>query len=100
MNIGRPLNLLTHQLYYDYNKDVNCHRNQEQVELDQLQELESYFKVNIEVFRCHDDDSKVEHICKSIDEPGRGEKMYLDLLVDDENHFSTSTTSEPTATGV
>ena len=43
MCIGRPLNLLTHQLYYDYNKDVNQHRNQEQVGLDQLLELEAYF---------------------------------------------------------
>ena len=89
MCIGRPLNLLTHQLYYDYNKDVNQHRNQEQVGLDQLLELESYFKVNIEVYRCHEDSDKVDHVYKSIDEPGRGEKLYLDLYVgDDENHFS------------
>ena len=89
MCIGRPLNLLTHQLYYDYNKDVNQHRNQEQVGLDQLLELEAYFKVNIEVYRCHEDSDKVDHVYKSIDEPGRGEKLYLDLYVgDDENHFS------------
>ena len=89
MSIGRPLNLLTQQLYYDYNKEVNQHRNQEQVELDQLLELESYFKVNIEVYRCHEDSEKVDHVYKSVDEPGRGEKLYLDLYVgDDENHFS------------
>ena len=89
MCIGRPLNLLTHQLYYDYNKNVNQHRNQEQVGLGQLLELESYFKVNIEVYRCHEDGEKVEHVYKSVDEPGRGEKLYLDLYVgDDENHFS------------
>ena len=89
MCIGRPLNLLTQQLYYDYNKDVNQHRNQEQVGLDQLLELESYFKVNIEVYRCHEDSEKVDHVYKSVDEPGRGEKLYLDLYVgDDENHFS------------
>ena len=87
--IGRPLNVLTQQLYYDYNRNVNQHRNQEQVGLDQLLELESYFKVNIEVYRCHEDSDKVDHIYKSIDEPGRGEKLYLDLFVgDDENHFS------------
>ena len=40
MCIGRPLNLLTQQLYYEYNKNVNQHRNQEQVGLDQLLELE------------------------------------------------------------
>ena len=56
--------------------------------LDQLLELESYFKVNIEVYRCHKDREKVDHVYKSIDEPGRGEKLYLDLYVgDDENHF-------------
>ena len=87
MCIGRPLNLLTHQLYYDYNKDVNQHRNQEQVGLDQLLELEAYFKVK--VYRCHEDSDKVDHVYKSVDEPGRGEKLYLDLYVgDDENHFS------------
>ena len=89
MCIGRPLNVLTQQLYYDYNRKVNQHRNQEQVGLDQLLELESYFKVNIEVYRCHEDSDKVDHVYKSIDEPGRGEKLYLDLYVgDDENHFS------------
>ena len=89
MCIGRPLNLLTHQLYYDYNRNVNQHRNQEQVGLDQLLELEAYFKVNIEVYRCHEDSDKVDHVYKSVDEPGRGEKLYLDLYVgDDENHFS------------
>ena len=89
MCIGRPLNLLTHQLFYDYNKDVNQHRNQEQVGLDQLLELEAYFKVNIEVYRCHEDSDKVDHVYKSIDEPGSGEKLYLHLYVgDDENHFS------------
>ena len=89
MCMGRPLNVLTQQLYYDYNRNVNQHRNQEQVGLDQLLELESYFKVNIEVYRCHEDSNKVDHIYKSIDEPGRGEKLYLDLYVgDDENHFS------------
>ena len=89
MCIGRPLNLLTQQLYYDYNRNVNQHRNQEQVGLDQLLELEAYLKVNIEVYRCHEGSDKVEHVYKSIDEPGRGEKLYLDLYVgDDENHFS------------
>ena len=88
MCIGRPLNLLTQQLYYDYNKDVNQHRNQEQVGLDQLLELESYFKVNIEVYRCHEDNDKVEHVYKSVDEPGRGEKLYQLYVGDDENHFS------------
>ena len=89
MCIGRPLNILTQQLYYDYNRNVNQQRNQEQVGLDQLLELESYFKVNIEVYRCHEDSDKVDHIYKSVDEPGRGEKLYLDLYVgDDENHFS------------
>ena len=87
--IRKPLNLLTHQLYYDYNKEVNQHRNQEQVGLDQLLELEAYFKVNIEVYRCHEDSDKVDHVYKSVDEPGRGEKLYLDLYVgEDENHFS------------
>ena len=89
MCIGRPLNLLTHQLYYDYNKDVNQHRNQEQVGLHQLLELEAYFKINIEVYRCHEDSNNVDHVYKSVDELGRGKKLYLDLYVgDDENHFS------------
>ena len=79
MCIGRPLNLLTQQLYYDYNKDVNQHRNQEQVGLDQLLELEAYFKVNIEVYRCHEDSDKVEHLYKSVDEPGKGRREPLQL---------------------